>query len=151
MIFGLCIRQLSHSRLYVSQMDRKSNINGDIISQEVFFFFFFFLFRTNESNWYGQERSMRGRHGSEPSLLNVPIFMRAVKLSVLGGWQAWTHTERYNMHTSSNVLRKGRCWIGKPLFHNCSFVNSIIFCLHQPQSVKATFIFPLIAVQFYGQ
>ena len=46
--------------------------------------------RTSQKGFFikvDQERSMRDRRGSGPALLNVPAFMRAVKLSVQGGWQ----------------------------------------------------------------
>lgn len=42
---------------------------------------------------------MRDRRGSGPALLNVPVFMRAVKLSMQSGWQAWTYTESYILTT----------------------------------------------------
>ena len=53
------------------------------------------VFHSREVDQMGNEwgRSMRDRRGSGPALLNVPVFTRAVKLSMQSGWQAWTYTE----------------------------------------------------------
>lgn len=56
MVSGLCSRQLSHSRLYVSQTHRNSNLDGEIYKGKSKLWAFFFSIQEKWTKWGTDEK-----------------------------------------------------------------------------------------------